>query len=264
MRLRSSLIIVGLALLVLYFASVGYSQIHDVYSTEIAVTLYSDYEFDEQMKTLGKGQNILIVQLTDQYIEDYPIIKELIDINLSKDIPKNRHAKIIVSYDELLEIHKYMAAAYAEKYDTSSDNYIEINDEKDSTEVLFYHSFEAEIFTIDGKLYGFDRNTYPIVDFDKVELEVGTQKMNYWIRDWEVADLTRDDLKNIPKLGLVINETEKYDLNVQSRKGVLVDEFNEYREWAKSLRLVKEDNSSQKNAFIEYDGKKYHLYFRDV
>ena len=124
--------------------------------------------------------------------------------------------------------------------------------------------FEAEIFTIDGKLYGFGRNAYSITDFDKVELKVHTQKMNYFIRDWEVADLTSDDLKNIPKLGLVINEIGKYDENVQSRKGVVVEEFNKYREWAKSLRLVKEDNSSQKNAFLEYDDKMYHIFFRDV
>ena len=263
MRLRSSLSIVGLALLVLYFGMVVVSEIHDVYSTEIAVTLYSDYKFDEKMKSLGKGENILIVQLTDQYIEDYPIIKELIDINLSKDIPKNDDAKIIVSYDELLEIHQYMAAKYAEKYDSSSDDYITINDEKENTEP-FYHTFEAEIFTIDGKLYGFDRHTYSITDFDKVELGVNTQKMNYFIRDWEIADLTSDDLKNIPKLGLVINGIGQYDENVQSRKGVLEEEFNKYRDWAKSLRLVNEDNSSQKNAFLEYDDKKYHIFFRDV
>ncbi len=263
MRLRSSLIIVGLAFLVLYFGFVVFEEIHDVYSTEIAVTLYSDYKFDEQMKSLGKGENILIVKLTDQYIEDYPIIKELIDTNLSKDIPKNRHAKIIVTYDELLEMHHFMAAKYAEKYDTSPADYIEINDKKENGEP-FYHSFEAEIFTIDGKLYGFGRNTYEITDFDKVELKVHTSKMNYFIRDWEVADLTSDDLKNIPKLGLVINETGKYDENVQSRKGVVVEEFEKYREWAKELRLVNEDNSFQKNAFLEYDGKKYHIYFRDV
>ena len=69
---------------------------------------------------------------------------------------------------------------------------------------------------------------------------------------------------NIPKLGLVINGIGQYDKNVQSRKGVLVEEFNKYREWAKSLRLVNEDNSSQKNAFLEYDDKKYHIFFRDV
>ena len=263
MRLRSSLSIVGLALLVFYFGMVGFSEIHDVYSTEIAVTLYSDYKFDEKIKSLGKGENILIVQLTDQYIEDYPLIKELIDINLSKDIPKNDDAKIIVSYDELLEIHQYMAAKYAKKYDSSPDDYITINDKKENTEP-FYHTFESEIFTIDGKLYGFDRHTYHITDFDKVELEVGTQKMNYFIRNWEIADLTSDDLKNIPKLGLVINGIEQYDENVQSRKGVLEEEFNKYRDWAKSLRLVNEDNSSQKNAFLEYDDKKYHIFFRDV
>jgi len=263
MRLRSSLIIVGLSALVLYFGMVIVSEIHDVYSTEISLTLYSDDKFDEKIESLGKGENLLIVKLTEQYMKDYPIIKELIDINLSKDIPKNDDAKIIVSYDELLSIHQYMAAKYAEKYGTSPDDYITINNEKGNTEP-FYHTFEAEIFTIDGKLYGFDRHTYPITDFDKVDLEVGTQEMNYFIRDWEVADLTSDDLKNIPKLGLVIDEIGKYDENIQSRKGVTVEEFNKYRQWAKSLKLVNEDNSIQKNAFLEHDGKKYHLFFRDV
>ncbi len=263
MRLRVSLFIVGISFLAIYFGMWGFLEIHDVYSTEITVTLYSDYKFDEKMKSLGKGENILIVQLTDQYIEDYPIIKELIDSNLSKDVPKNDDAKIIVSYDELLAIHQYMAVKYAEKYDSSPDDYIEINNKKENTEP-FYHTFEAEIFTIDGKLYGFDRHTYPITDFDKVELEVNTQEMNYFIRNWEIADLTSDDLKNIPKLGLVINGIGQYDENVQSRKGVLDEEFNKYRDWAMSLRLVNEDNSSQKNAFLEYDDKKYHIFFRDV
>ena len=238
MRLRSSLSIVGLTLMVLYFGMVGFSEIHDVYSTEIAVTLYSDYKFDEKIKSLEKGENILIVQLTDQYIEDYPIIKELIDNNLSKDIPKNERAKIMVSYDELLSMHQYMAVKYAEKYDSFPDDYIEINDKREKGKPL-YHKFEAEIFTIDGKLYGFGRNVKPITDFDKVEFRVGTQEMNYFIRDWEIADLTSDDLKNMPKLGLVINGIGKYDENVQSRKGVLVEEFNKYREWAKSLRPCK-------------------------
>ena len=263
MRLRSSLIIVGLSALVLYFGMVIVSEIHDVYSTEISLTLYSDDKFDEKIESLGKGENLLIVKLTEQYMKDYPIIKDLIDINLSKDIPKNDDAKIIISYDELLSIHQYMAAKYAEKYGTSPDDYITINNEKGNTEP-FYHTFEAEIFTIDGKLYGFDRHTYPITDFDKVDLEVGTQEMNYFIRDWEVADLTSDDLKNIPKLGLVIDEIGKYDENIRSRKGVTVEEFNKYRQWAKSLKLVNEDNSIQKNAFLEHDGKKYYLFFRDV
>jgi len=263
MRLRSSLFIVGVAALVLYFGMVGFLEIHDLYSTEISLTLYSDYEFDKKLKSLGRGENILLVKYTDQYLEDYPIIKELIDINLSRDIPKNDDAKIIVSYNELLAIHQYMAIKYAEKYDSSPDDYITINDEKENTE-SFYHTFEAEIFTIDGKLYGFDRNTFHITDFDKVDLGVSTQKMNYFIRDWEIADLTIDDLKNIPKLNLVINEIGKYDENIQSRKGVVVEEFNKYRDWASSLKLVKEDNSSQKNAFLEYDAKKYHLFFRDV
>ena len=257
------MIIVGLSALILYFGMVIFSEIHDVYSTEISLTLYSDDKFDEKMESLGKGENLLIVKLSDQYMEDYPIIKELMDINLSKDIPKNDDVEIIVSYDELPSIHQHMAAKYAEKYGTSPDDYITINDEKENTEP-FYHTFEAEIFTIDGKLYGFDRHTYPITDFDKVKLEIGTQKMNYFIRDWEVADLTNDDLKNMPKLGLAIDEVGKYDENVQSRKGVTVEEFNKYREWAKSLKLVNEDNSSQKNAFLEYGGKKYHLFFRDV
>ncbi|QMU55019.1 MAG: hypothetical protein GKS07_09100 [Nitrosopumilus sp.] len=239
------------------------SEIHDVYSTEISLTLYSDDKFDEKMKSLGKGENILVVKLNDQYMENYPIIKDLIEINLSKDIPKNDDVKIIVSYDELLEIHQYMAAKYAEKYDTSPDDYITINDEKENTET-FYHTFEAQIFTMDGKLYGFHRHTYPITDFDKVEMEVGTQEMNYFIRDWEVANLTSDDLKNISKLGRVIDEIGQYDENVQSRKGVTVEEFGKYRQWAKSLKLVNEDNSSQKNAFLEHEGKKYHLFFRDV
>lgn len=263
MRLRSSLSIVGISFLVIYFGMLILLEIHDVYSTEIALTLYSDHKFNEKIKSLGTGENILIVEFTDQYSNDYPIIKDLIDSNLSKDVPKNDDAKIMVSYEELLEIHKYMAAKYASKYDSSADDYITINDKQENSEP-FYHTFEAEIFTVDGKLYGFDRNTYSITDFDNVELKIGTQEMNYFIRDWEVADLTSDDLENIPKLGMVIDEIGKYDENIQSRKGVTVDEFNKYRDWAKSLKLVNDDNSSQKNAFLEYDGKKYHIFFRDV
>ena len=55
MRLRSSLIIVGLSALVLYFGMVIFSEIHDVYSTEISLTLYSDDKFEEKMRSLGKG-----------------------------------------------------------------------------------------------------------------------------------------------------------------------------------------------------------------
>ena len=156
-----------------------------------------------------------------------------------------------------------MAAKYAKKYSTSTDDYITINDKREKGKPL-YHTFEAEIFTIDDTLYGFGRNTYSITDLDKVELGVHIQEMNYFIRDWEIADLTSDDLKNIPKLGLVINGIGQYDENVQSRKGVVIEEFVKYRDWAKSLRLVNEDNSSQKNAFLEYDDKKYHIFFRDV
>jgi hypothetical protein len=233
-----------------------------VYSTEIALTLYSDYEFNEKMKSPEFANTLHIVKLSDDDFIEFPIISELIDRNLSKDVPKNERAKIIISYDELLSMHQYMAKKYAEKYDTSPNDYIEINDKKERGEPL-YHKFEAEIFTIDGKLYGFGRNVYPITDFDNVELRVGTQEMNYFIRDWEVADLTSDDLKNIPKLGLVINEIGKYDKNIQSRKGVVVEEFEKYRQWAKSLNLVTNDSSIE-NAFLEYDGKKYHIFFRDV
>lgn len=263
MRLRSSLSIIGLAFLILYFGMVGFLEIHDEYSTEIAVTLYSEYKLKERVNHADYGGQSTTLLFTDSDLKEYPIILELIQENLKKEIPKNRHAKITVSYDELLSIHQYMAIKYAEKYDTSPDDYIKINDKRERGHP-YYHSFEAEIFTIDGKLYGFGRHTFEIIDFDKVELGVHTQKMNYWIRDWEIADLTSEDIKNIPKLGLVINETEKYDMNVQSRKGMVESEFYEYRDWAKSLGLVDKSNHSIGNSFIEYDGKIYHIYFRDI
>lgn len=261
MRLRSSLIIVGMSFLTIYLGTWVYLEIESIYSTEIAVTLYSEHNFNKKVESLRKGENLLFVRFTELDSKEYPVIKELIDRNLEKEIPKNDNAKISVSYDELKEIHQYMAKKYAQKYNTNPDDYITINDEMENDEPL-YHTFEEELFTVDGVLYNFGQKTYAIEDPENVELEVHTQEMNHFIRNWEVADLTNDDLDNIPKLAQVIAEIGKYDENVQSRKGVTAEEFEKYRQWAKSLQLLK-GKSTDKNAFLEYDGKKYQLFFRE-
>ena len=93
MRLRTSYSIVVIAALVLYFGMVGYSQIHDVYSTEIAVTLYSEYKLKERVNHADYGGQSITLLFTDSDLKEYPIILELIQENLRKEIPKKKKAK---------------------------------------------------------------------------------------------------------------------------------------------------------------------------
>ena len=262
MRLRTSYSIVVIAAVVLYFGSVGYSQIHDVYSTEIAVTLYSEYELKERTNQLEYGGSSTSLFVTDSDLADYPVILELIQENLKKEIPKNDDAKIMINYEQLEFIFESLAPFYAEKYGGTPDQYISISDQRDDGDE-YYYEFDAEFFRVDNQMYGF-RDLYPVSDFNNIKFEVHTQEMNHWIKDFEVADLTSEDLQKIPKLKEAIDEIGKYDLNVQSRKGMVESEFNEYRDWAKSLGLVDNTNHSIGNSFIEYQGKIYHIYFRDV
>ena len=262
MKLRTSCFIVVLAVIVLYFGMVGYSQVHDVYSTEIAVTLYSEYKFKERVNHPDYDGQSTTLLFTDSDLTEYPVILELIRENLKKEIPKNEKSEIIINFEELEFIFESMAPFYAQKYGGSPDQYISINDQRDDGEE-YYYKFEGGFFRVDDKLYEF-QDLYPIRDFNCITFKVYSQEMNHWIKDFQIADLTSDDLQKIPKLKDAIDEIGKYDMNVQSRKGMVESEFYEYRDWAKSLGLVDKSNHSIGNSFIEYDGKIYHIYFRDV
>ncbi len=262
MRLRTSFSIVIIAAVILYFGMVGYSQIHDVYSTEIAVTLYSEYKLKERVNHEEYGGEYTSLTVTDSDLAEHPVILELIQENLKKDIPKNEKSKIIINYEELKFIFESMASFYSEKYSGGAAYYTSINDERDEGG-KYYYKLKEEYFRVDDQLYNL-KDLYAIDDFNLIEFKVHTQEMNRWIKDFKIVDLTSEDLQKIPKLKEAIDEIGKYDMNVQSRKGMVESEFNEYRDWAKSLGLVDRTNHSIGNSFIEYDGKIYHIYFRDV
>ena len=262
MRPRTSYFIVVIAAMVLYFGMVGYSQIHDVYSTEIAVTLYSEYKFKERVTHPDYNGQSTSISLTDSDLKEYPIILELIQENLRKEIPKNEKSKIIINYEELKFIFESMASFYAQKYGGTSDQYITISDQREDGDE-YYYGFEGGYFKVDDQLYEF-HDLYPISNFNFIEFRVHIQEFNHWNKDFPTVELTSEDLQKIPKLKEAIDEIGKYDMNVQSRKGMVESEFYEYRDWAKSLGLVDKTNHSVGNSFIEYDDKIYHIYFRDI
>ena len=262
MRLRTSCFIVVLAVMVLYFGMVGYSQVHDVYSTSIGVTLYSEYKLKERVNHPDYDGQSTTLLFTDSDLTEHSVILELIQENFNKEIPKNKKSKMIINYEELEFIFESMASFYAQKYGGSPNQYISINDQRDDGDE-YYYKFEGGFFRVDDQLYEF-QDLYPISDFNLIEFKVHSQEMNHWIKDFQIADLTSDDLQKISKLKEAIDEIGKYDLNVYSKKGMVESEFYEYRDWAKSLGLVDNTNHSIGNSFIEYGGKIYHIYFRDV
>lgn len=262
MKLRTSCFIVVIAVIVLYFGGVGYSLVHEVYSTEIQVTLYSEHSLKKDMNHEKYDGQYTSLTVTDSDLAEHPIILELIQENLRKEIPKNDRAEIIINYEELEFIFESLAPFYDEKFGGGPDYYISINDQRDEGD-QYYYKFKEDYFKVDDQMYSVD-DLYSVENFSVIEFEVFLREANHWNKDKKVADLTSEDLQKIPKLKEAIDEIGKYDLKIQSRKGMVESEFYEYRDWAKSIGLVDDKNHSIGNSFIEYQDKIYHIYFRDV
>ena len=197
MKLTKSLSIVATAYVALYLGVWGILEINNSNDSIVALTMYSDYEFNQITNQKEIADKLHIIQLDEKTIQQYPVLLELVEENQKKDIPSNPDGKAKASYDEIKKETEYLASIFVKQYEGAwpEDYYREL--EKDNgwhsitiKEPYFYH---------DDILYLIDPD---IIVISRGEPEVGIKKVreNYDLRDNLAINLTDDDFENMPRM----------------------------------------------------------------
>ena len=261
MRLKNCLIIVAISFFVIYFGASIALSIGEVYRSNITITTFSEYEHRIVNEFLGANypDELNIITVTQQDLDEYPIILELIALTELKEPPKNTTGYIHLTFDELKSIIELLAEKLALQEGGQASDYIRIND--DEEDGIYYYKFETEFFFIDDQLYNI-QDLYAIEDFDKIKFEIRTTTENYWTKDFIKAHLTSDDANSVPKLREAIEEIGKYNEDIQERKGVVESEYLKYYNWAVSMKIIDpNDYEYTQNTYIQYNDKLYLLSF---
>jgi len=262
MKLRNCLIIVAIAFFVIYFGAVIALSIGEVYRSNITITTFSEYEHRIVNEFLGANypDELNIITVTQQELDEYPIILELIALTELKEPPKNTTGYIHLTFDELKSIIELLAQKLALQEGGQASDYIQINDQRDDND-QYYYQFETEFFYIDEQLYNI-KDLYAIEDFDKIRFEIRATTENYWTKDFIKVHLTPDDANSIPKLREALGEIGKYYEDIQERKGVVESEYFNYYNWAVSMKIIDStDYEYTQNTYIQYNEKLYLLSF---
>lgn len=258
MRLAKSIAIVAVVYAGMYVGMWGFLEFSNANDYTVALTMYSDYEFNQVMNQKSIAENLYVVELDENMIQEYPVLLELIKQNQSREIPVNSDGKVAATYEQVKNEVEYIASRFVEQYDGSlpGDFYRELK--KDNG----WHSitFKEQYFYHEGSLYLIDPD---IIVISRGEPEVGIKKVSehYDLRDNLAVNLTDEGFENMPRFKEAFEQIGTYEENVQSRKGMNESEFREYEQWAINSGLADESIVFD-YGFIKHQDRYYHLYLR--
>lgn len=258
MKIAKSITIVAVVYVGMYAGMWGFLELNNANDSTVALTMYSDYEFNQTMNQKGIAENLHVVELDDNTIQEYPVLLELIKQNQSKEIPVNSDGKAAATYEQVKREVEYIASKFVEQYDGSlhGDFYREVKKDNGWHSISLKESY----FYHDGTLYLIDPD---IIVISEGEPKVGIQKLqdNYDLRDNLAVDLTDGDFDSMPRFKEALEQIGTYEENVQSRKGMNESEFREYEKWAINSGLADESVVFD-YGFIKHQNRYYHLYLR--
>lgn len=250
--------VVAIAYVAIFLGMWGFLEFKNMNDSTVALTLYSDYEFEQNLLQKEISENLYIVQLDENTINEYPVLIELIKENQSKEKPINARGSATATYEEIKDEIGYFASKFTEKYSGSlpSDIYRELK--KDNG----WHSItlKEQYFYYDGNLYMVDP---PIIVISEGEPEIRIQKIkqDYDLKGSLTVYLTETDLQNMPRFKEAFLQIGAYEKNVQSRKEMTESEFRKYEKWAMDSGLADEKVVFD-YGFIKHQDRYYHLYLR--
>ena len=258
MKLTKSISVVAVAYAVLFFGMWGFLELKNENNSRVALTLYSDYEFEQALLQKEIADNLHIVQLDDDTIKRYPVLYELIKQNQAKEKPINAKGRATATYEQVKTEIGYYASKFIEKYGEGaipSDIYRELK--KDNgwhsitlKEPFFHHS---------GIRYMIDP---PIIVISEGEPEIRIQTVRTdYLKESLTVDLTDKDIQNMPRFREAFEQIGTYEKNVQSRIEMDELEFKRYEQWAIDAGLA-DKRTVFDYAYIEYDNQYYRLYLR--
>ncbi len=258
MKLTKSLSIVAMAYVALYLGVWGILEISNSNDSIVALTMYSDYEFNQITNQKDIADKLHIIQLDEKTIQQYPVLLELVEENQKKDNPSNPDGKAKASYEQVKKETEYLASIFVKQYEGAwpEDYYRELK--KDNgwhsitiKEPYFYHN---------GILYLINPD---IIVISEGEPKVGIVKVcsNYHLGDNLVMNITDEDFENMPRFKEALDQIGTFEENVQSRKNMGESEFREYEDWAMNTGLA-DERIVFDYGFIEYGDRYYHLYLR--
>ena len=258
MKLTKSITIVAIVYVGMYVGMWGFLEFSNANDSTVALTMYSDYEFNQVMNQKEIVKNLHVVELDESIIQKYPVLLELIKQNQSKEIPLNSDGNASATYEQIKNEVEYIALKFVEQYDGSlpEDFYREVKKDNGWHSISLKESY----FYHDGTLYLVDPD---IIVISEGEPEIGIQKLreNYDLRDNLTVNLTDDDLDNMPRFKEAFKQIGTYEENVQSRKGMSELEFREYEQWAINTGLA-DERIVFDYGFIKHQDRYYHLYLR--
>ena len=258
MKLIKSLSIVAIAYGVLYFGMWGFLEIENANNSVVALTMYSSHEFNQEISKKEISENLHVVLLDDQTIQKYPVLLELIEQNLAKDVPVNPDGKATATYDEVKSELEYLSSRFVETYEGSltSDFYKETKKDNGWHSI----SLKEHYFYYEGTLYLIDPD---IIVISRGEPEIGIKKVRegYDLRDNLTVELTDEDFEHMPRFKTALEQIGTFEENIQSRKNMQESEFREYEKWAMDAGLADEKIVFD-YGFIQYQDRYFHLYLR--
>ena len=250
--------IVIVAYVVIFLGMWGFLEFKNTNNSMVALTLYSDYEFQQNLLQKEISDNLYIVNLDEDTIQKYPILLELIKENQAKEKSMNIDGSATATYEQVKEEMSYFASKFIEKYPGSlpADIYRELK--KDNG--WHFITLKEQIFYHNGILYMVDP---PIIVISEGDPEIRIQKIrqDYDLKDSLTVDLTDADFENMPRFKEAFKQIGAYEKNVQSRKEMNESEFRKYERWAMDVGLA-DERIVFDYGFIKYQDQYYHLFLR--
>jgi len=233
------------------------------YNEGIILTKFSDYQLQKYQEE--NSQYLNLVKITDEDLAKVPAVKKLIEDSLQKEFPKNRTGQVLSDIDTLMKNHNYYAEILAKKYFKNPNEFFIRYDVE--PEVLEEYpdavrvDFQARYFEFDGEQYGY-RSTRTYLNYGDDLAMIEAYKVNSPLdpsrHTW--AELTEEDLENMPTLKEAINNIGKFEENIRVQTGLSNAEINSIQEWNEGLGFGS-NRATVVGSLMEYDGQYYQIGF---
>ena len=231
-----TIVLLAIGLFYLFITENGYSP----YYEGIALTLYSDYKFQEFLNH-SEDEYFPITKITDDDLNNAPELKKLIEKALSKEHPLNKGGHVPITFEELDDFQHQYAEILSEKYTRNVTSFFTIDDRYMPEKYLaidptvHLRSFEGKYFEYDGIQYGIQPDGFyvPFVeDDDLLRLEVYKTNGPLREKDHTWADLSDKQINGEPLILAAIDNIGKNQENIEVQtSGLPSTTVTKYKNW---------------------------------
>ena len=252
MELAKSISIVIMAYTSIYLGMWGYYEVENLNNSVVGLNMYSDNKFNQE-----NLEDLYIVQFTENDIQDYPVLLELITQNQSREPNVNSFSTLFAPFEEVKKESEYLVSKFLKKYPGSLPDDIYSVGQGNSPYTI---SFKESHFIYNDTRYVL----FPDVVYFKKDLgEIGIMKSseNFQIGNNLVMTLTDEDFEHMPQFKKVFDLVGTIEQNMHSERKMNEYEFKKYEKLAMDIGLA-DKRIVFNNAFIEFQNKHYTITLR--